>query len=56
MLSWSMIFLIMALIAGAMQFTAIAGTALWIAKVLFFAFLVMFVISLFSGRTRTIDV
>lgn len=51
MLSWALTFLIVALIAGVLGFAVVAGTAAWIAKVLFVAFSVLFIISLFSGRT-----
>jgi uncharacterized membrane protein YtjA (UPF0391 family) len=49
------VFLIIALIAGVLGFGLIAGTTLLFAKVLFFIFLVLFVVSLFGhyGRTRT---
>jgi uncharacterized membrane protein YtjA (UPF0391 family) len=50
MLGWAVLFLIIALIAGVMGFSVVAGTAAWIAKVLFVAFLVLFLISLFTGR------
>jgi uncharacterized membrane protein YtjA (UPF0391 family) len=35
MLSWAVLFLIIALIAGLLGFTGIAGTSVWIAQVLF---------------------
>lgn len=50
MLSWSVTFLIIALIAAALGFGGIAGTAVGIAKVLFFVFIVLFVVSLIFGR------
>ncbi len=50
MLSWAVAFLIIALIAGLLGFTGIAGTAVWLAKVLFFVFLVLFVVTLLFGR------
>lgn len=50
MLHYAVVFLIIALIAGALGFFGIAGTAAWIAKVLFVVFLVLFVVSLISGR------
>ena len=53
MLSWALMFLIVALIAGALGFGVVAGTAAWIAKVLFVVFLVLFLLSL-VGRTRTL--
>lgn len=50
MLGWAILFLIVALIAGFLGFGMVAGTAAWIAKVLFVVFLILFVISLFTGR------
>lgn len=50
MLSWALTFLIIALIAGVLGFGVVAGTAAWIAKVLFVVFLVLFIVSLISGR------
>ena len=50
MLSWSLSFLIIALIAAALGFGGIAGTAVGIAKLLFFVFLVLFILSLIFGR------
>jgi uncharacterized membrane protein YtjA (UPF0391 family) len=52
MLSWAVLFLILALIAGGLELTVIAGTSLWIAKILFIAFIVLLVISLASDRRR----
>ncbi len=50
MLSWSVTFLIIALIAALLGFGGIAGTAVGIAKVLFFVFIVLFIVSLIFGR------
>jgi len=50
MLYYSIVFLIIALIAAALGFGGIAGTATGIAKILFFVFLVLFVVSLVLGR------
>ncbi len=50
MLGWSITFLIVALIAAVLGFGVIAGTAATIAKILFIAFLVLFVVSLIMGR------
>jgi uncharacterized membrane protein YtjA (UPF0391 family) len=50
MLSWSITFLVVALIAALLGFGGIAGTAVGIAKILFFVFLILFVISFFMGR------
>ena len=50
MLSWSITFLVIALIAGVLGFTGIAGTATQIAWILFVVFLILFVVSLITGR------
>jgi len=52
-LSWTIIFLIIALVAGLLGFFGVAGMAATIAKICFLVFLVLFVVSLFTGRTRT---
>ena len=45
--------LIIALVAGLLGFTAIAGAAVGFAKIVFIIFLVLFVVSLLFGRRRT---
>ena len=50
MLSWSITFLVIGLIAGVLGFSGIAGTATHIAWILFVVFLVLFVVSLVMGR------
>ena len=50
MLYYALVFLLVALIAGAFGFWALAGTAAWVAKVLFIVFLVLFLVSLLGGR------
>lgn len=50
MLYYSLIFLLVAILAGALGFWAIAGVAGMIAKVCFFIFLVLFIASLFMHR------
>jgi uncharacterized membrane protein YtjA (UPF0391 family) len=52
MLAWAIAFLIVGIIAGIFGFTGIAGTATWIAQVLFFILLIAFVVTLFWGRRR----
>ena len=52
MLYWTLVFLVVALIAGALGFGAVSGLAATIAKILFFVFLVLFVVSLISGAVR----
>ena len=51
MLRWALIFLVIALIAGALGFTGVAGAAIGIAKFLFVLFLVLFAAFLFLGAT-----
>jgi uncharacterized membrane protein YtjA (UPF0391 family) len=54
MLQWALIFLVIALVAGALGFFVLATTAAAIAKVLFFVFLVLFLVSLIRGRGRPV--
>jgi uncharacterized membrane protein YtjA (UPF0391 family) len=49
MLSWALTFLIIALIAAVFGFGGIYVAAAGIAKILFFVFVVLFVISLVTG-------
>ena len=48
MLNWTIAFLILAMLAGALGFGVVAGTAMGIARILFFIFLVLFLASLVS--------
>ena len=50
MLSWSITFLVIGLIAGVLGLSGIAGTATHIAWILFVVFLVLFVVTLVTGR------
>ncbi len=52
MLSWALTFLIVAIIAALFGFGGIAETATDIARVLFFIFIVLFVVSLIFGLIR----
>ncbi|WMN59766.1 DUF1328 domain-containing protein [Pseudoalteromonas xiamenensis] len=52
MLSWAVTFLILALIAAAFGFGGIAGAAAGMAKILFFIFVVLTVISFIFGRRK----
>jgi uncharacterized membrane protein YtjA (UPF0391 family) len=52
MLGWALTFLVVALIAALLGFTTIAGTAMGVAKILFFVFLVLFVVSLVMHAVR----
>lgn len=49
MLGWALTFLIVALIAAALGFGGIAGTAVSIAKIIFIVAIVLFVLSLVYG-------
>ena len=52
MLSWAAFFLVIALIAGLLGFVGVAGASIEIAKLLFFIFIAIFLISLIIGMTR----
>jgi uncharacterized membrane protein YtjA (UPF0391 family) len=49
MLYWALVFLIVALVAAIFGFTGVYAAASGIAQILFFVFLVLFIISLFTG-------
>lgn len=50
MLHWALTFLVLALVAALFGFGGVAGLSMEFAKILFFVFLVMFVVSLIAGR------
>ena len=50
MLNYAVIFLLIALVAGVLGFGVVAGTAAYIARVLFAIFLVLFIASLIRGQ------
>ena len=52
MLGWTLLFFIVALVAGVFGFTTIAVGAMGLAKVLFFVFLVLFLVSLIMDLAR----
>jgi uncharacterized membrane protein YtjA (UPF0391 family) len=52
MLSWALIFFVVAIIAAVFGFGGIASASAGIAQVLFFLFLVLFVVSLIMGMAR----
>ncbi len=52
MLYWALLFLIVALVAGVLGFGLVAGTAAWIAKVLFLLFVILFLVGLLAGASR----
>jgi uncharacterized membrane protein YtjA (UPF0391 family) len=53
MLNWAATFFIIAIIAAVLGFTSIAGSAIDIAKILFFVFLVLAVVSCIFGKRVT---
>ena len=50
MLNWAITFLVIALIAAVLGFGVLAGTAMEIAKILFFVFIILFILSFLMGR------
>ncbi|MDB5371877.1 MAG: hypothetical protein JWP04_519 [Belnapia sp.] len=52
MLYWTLVFLVVALVAGLFGFGGIASASAGIAKVLFAIFLVLFLVSLIFGVVR----
>jgi uncharacterized membrane protein YtjA (UPF0391 family) len=52
MIGWAITFLIIALIAAVLGFGGVAGTAVGIAKIIFFAAIVLFLISAIFGFMR----
>jgi len=52
MLNWAVTFFVIAIVAALLGFTSIAGSAVEIAKILFFVFLVLAVLTFLFGRTR----
>ncbi len=52
MFGWAITFLVIAIIAAALGFGGLAGTAAWAAKIVFIVGLVLFALSLIFGRRR----
>ena len=52
MFRWGIIFLVIALIAAALGFGGLAGTAAGAAKIVFVFGIFLFLVSWFMGRTR----
>jgi uncharacterized membrane protein YtjA (UPF0391 family) len=52
MLGWALTFLVIALIAAVLGFGGIAGTAVGIAKIIFFVAIILFLISAVAGAMR----
>ncbi len=52
MLNWTVMFLVVALAAALFGFTGIAVAAAGVAKIIFFLFVVLFLLSLLTGLGR----
>jgi len=52
MLGWALTFLVVALIAAVLGFGGVAGTAIELAKIVFFVAIVLFVLSAIFGFAR----
>jgi uncharacterized membrane protein YtjA (UPF0391 family) len=52
MLWWALIFFLVAIVAAVFGFTNIAAGAAFIAQILFFIFLVLFIVALIMGAVR----
>jgi uncharacterized membrane protein YtjA (UPF0391 family) len=52
MLSWALIFFVLAIVAGVLGFGGIASAATGIAQLLFFLFIILFVVSALVGVLR----
>lgn len=55
MLGWAIVFFIFALVSGMFSFGLIGGMAYEAAQIGFFIFLILFVISLLSGRRARVS-
>jgi uncharacterized membrane protein YtjA (UPF0391 family) len=55
MLSWTLTFLVIALIAGALGFGLIGGLSYTLAQVTFGLFLILFVVSVIRGRSVRLE-
>jgi uncharacterized membrane protein YtjA (UPF0391 family) len=53
MLRWALLFLVVAIVSALLGFTSVAGVSMEAARIVFFVFLVLFVISLLLGGRRT---
>jgi len=50
MLNWAVIFFVVAIVAALLGFTKIAGSTMQIAKILFFIFVILAVVTFIFGR------
>ena len=54
MLRWALTFFVVAIVAALFGFTRIAGSAMDIARILFFIFIVLAVVIFIFGRNRSV--
>ncbi len=52
MLNWALMFFVIALLAAVLGFTGVAIAAAGVAKLLFYLFLILFLVSLIAGLAR----
>lgn len=52
MFRWGIIFLVIALIAAVLGFDGLVGKAAWAAKIVFVVGIIIFLVSLFTGRKK----
>lgn len=52
LLRWTVIFLVLALLAGVLGFGGLAGSFAYIGKILFFIFVILLIASFIFGRGR----
>ena len=52
MFRWGIILLVIALLSPPLAFGGLAGTAAWAAKIVFVVGIILFLVSLFTGRRR----
>ena len=55
MLSWALTFLVIALLAGVFGFGIVGGMAYGAARICFFVFLVLAVVSMLTGRRAPLE-
>jgi uncharacterized membrane protein YtjA (UPF0391 family) len=55
MLSWTLTFLVISFVAAILGFSGIAGASAGIAKICFFVFLVLFLVSILRGVVSKVD-
>ena len=53
MFSWGIIFLVVAIVAAALGFGRLSGTAAWAAKIVFIVGLILFIINIVMGYRAT---